>query len=118
MTDDLGADAYGVPAGKHVLLLPGGREIRVPEGSTPEQAWWRHAGTAVSEGLCPRHLTPLKPVTARPGTGVAAAGHCAACYGFWSLDTEQKVSWDIDHDPHGGWPSTPGWAAGQGTPRL
>lgn len=97
----------------HIVRLPTGREVRVPGGETPQMVWQRHCGMSVTEGICPVHLIPLAPVAARPGSGVITGARCRQC-GFWSLTSDQAVSWDTDHDPHDGRPMTPAWVAREG----
>jgi hypothetical protein len=89
------------------LQLPGGAILPIPHGTTAEQVYWRHSCMSLSEGLCPRHQSPLEPVPAKDG-GIGA--HCPRC-GYWHLDpVSQDVSWHIDHNPYTGEPLIPEWA--------
>jgi hypothetical protein len=92
-----------------VIRLPGGFEIRVPEGKTLNEAFAPHAMMAIAEGLCPLHATRMEPVTLEPWP---AAGHCRDCHCYWYADGEQYAR-EIDFVPHSAFtPAPPGhtWA--------
>lgn len=104
-------DERGItPADVRMLRLPSGHEVRIPDGMTVDEAYWRHGALALSEGLCPHHSTRLEPVPARPGSGVTTGGHCRDCGKYWSL-SPGGVAWDVDHDPHSWHPMVPTWVA-------
>jgi hypothetical protein len=103
------------PAAIQVVRLPGGHEVTVPEGQTPDGVFWRHVAASLSEGLCPVHVAPRDRVnSAVPGM---IALHCRECGAYWSFDPGSDgwpvtggCAWDIDHDPHRfGEPTAPGW---------
>lgn len=74
-----------------------------PEAGTHWARAYRHWSAAISEGLCPRHGTPLEPWPAPPRR---IAGRCADCHRYWgaNLDDEQ-AGWWLDHNPVTGWPA-------------
>lgn len=96
----------------NILKLPGGHELRVPDGETPQSAFRKHAAMSLAEGMCPHHGPGMEPVRAIDGR---IGGHCRRCFAYWSCDPEGRaVGWDRDHDPHTGQPVIPGWVVQAG----
>lgn len=82
------------------ILFPGGLELPVPAGITPNEAFRLHFGVSLTEGICPYHQVPLGVAsgdsTCTPDTGLPWLHHSGCGY-YWQVDAEHHT-WTQEAD--------------------
>lgn len=87
----------------HQLRMPSGVTLSAPTFAEVWAEHFKHCRAAVSEGMCPRHATPLKPLPAKPGF---IAGDCDECGTYYAYEVGEEMV--HEHFYFAGLPS---WAA-------